>query len=62
MVLLELLNAQGLLPKFDSSVDVFVLIENEQLRPQSLKLIQALRAGPTQEDRSALSVTNRTPA
>ena len=44
VVLLELLRSRGLLPKFDSSTDVFVLVENEALRPQSLKLIQDLRA------------------
>jgi len=44
VVLLELLSARGLLPKFDAAVDVFVLIENEGLRTQSLKLIQDLRA------------------
>jgi len=44
VVLLELLKARGLLPKFDASVDVFVLIENEALRPQSLALVQQLRA------------------
>ena len=33
-----------LLPKFDSTTDVFVLIEDETLRAQSLKLIQDLRA------------------
>ena len=44
VVLLELLKAHGLLPKFDSSTDVFVLIEDETLRPQSLKLVQELRA------------------
>ncbi|HWD93469.1 MAG TPA: histidine--tRNA ligase [Verrucomicrobiae bacterium] len=45
VVLLELLKARGLLPKFDTNVDVFVLIEDESLRPQSLKLVQDLRAG-----------------
>jgi len=45
VVLLELLKARGLLPKFDSSTDVFVLIEDEALRSQSLKLVQDLRAG-----------------
>jgi histidyl-tRNA synthetase len=45
VVLLELLKARGLLPKFDSSTDVFVLIEDENLRPQSLRLVQDLRAG-----------------
>jgi histidyl-tRNA synthetase len=45
VVLLELLKARGLLPKFDTNVDVFVLVEDESLRPQSLKLVQELRAG-----------------
>jgi histidyl-tRNA synthetase len=44
VVLLELLAARGLLPKFDANVDVFILIEDEKLRPQSLKLVQDLRA------------------
>ncbi len=44
VVLLELLKARGLLPQFDGGVDVFVLIEDESLRPASLKLIQNLRA------------------
>jgi histidyl-tRNA synthetase len=44
VVLLELLKARGLLPKFDAGVDVFCLIENETLRPASMKLIQDLRA------------------
>jgi histidyl-tRNA synthetase len=43
VVLLELLKARGLLPKFDANVDVFVLIEDEKFRPQSLKLVQDLR-------------------
>jgi histidyl-tRNA synthetase len=43
VVLLELLKARGLLPQFDVGVDVFVLIENEALRLESLKLIQDLR-------------------
>jgi histidyl-tRNA synthetase len=45
VVLLELLKARGLLPKFDAAVDVFVSIEDESLRPPSLKLIQDLRVG-----------------
>jgi histidyl-tRNA synthetase len=45
VVLLELLKARGLLPKFDTITDVFVLIEDESLRAQSLKLIHDLRAG-----------------
>jgi len=44
VVLLELLKARGLLPQFDGSVDVFVLIEDETRRPESLKLIQDLRS------------------
>jgi histidyl-tRNA synthetase len=43
VVLLELLKARSLLPKFDANVDVFVLIEDENLRAPSLKLIQDLR-------------------
>jgi len=44
VVLLELLKARGLLPKFDAPMDVFVLIEDEALRPISLKLAHDLRA------------------
>jgi len=44
VVLLELLKARGRLPNFDAAVDVFVLIEDESLRPQSLKLAHDLRA------------------
>lgn len=44
VVLLELLKARGLLPKFDGGLDAFVLIEDEVLRPQSLKLVQDLRS------------------
>ncbi|HTA94913.1 MAG TPA: histidine--tRNA ligase [Verrucomicrobiae bacterium] len=44
VVLLEILKARGLLPKFDANVDVFVLIEDETLRAPSLKLVQELRA------------------
>jgi histidyl-tRNA synthetase len=44
VVLLELLKARGLLPKFDAPMDVFVLIENEELRADSLKLVSDLRA------------------
>ncbi len=43
VVLLELLKARGLLPKFDAGLDVFCLIEDEALRPESLKLITDLR-------------------
>ncbi|HMJ90536.1 MAG TPA: ATP phosphoribosyltransferase regulatory subunit [Candidatus Acidoferrum sp.] len=44
VVLLELLKARKLLPQFSAAVDVFVLIEDETLRSDSLKLIQELRA------------------
>jgi histidyl-tRNA synthetase len=44
VVLLELLKERGLLPKFDSQMDVFVLIEDEILRSNSLKLVHDLRA------------------
>ncbi|NOS69477.1 MAG: histidine--tRNA ligase [Verrucomicrobia bacterium] len=44
VVLLELLKARNLLPQFDGGMDVFVLIEDETLRPQSLKLVQDLRS------------------
>jgi histidyl-tRNA synthetase len=43
VVLLELLKARGLLPKFDAGTDVFVMIENESLRASSLKLVHDLR-------------------
>jgi histidyl-tRNA synthetase len=43
VVVLEILKARGLLPKFDANVDVFILIEDETLRAPSLKLIQDLR-------------------
>jgi histidyl-tRNA synthetase len=44
VVLLELLKARHLLPKFDTHMDVYVLIEDEKLRRPSLKLIHDLRA------------------
>jgi histidyl-tRNA synthetase len=44
VVLLELLKARNLLPKFDAVTQVFVMIEEEKLRPQSLKLVQDLRS------------------
>ena len=43
VVLLELLKARKLLPKFDAPMDVFVLIEDENLRADSLKLVSDLR-------------------
>ena len=44
VVLLELLKARKLLPKFDAPMDIFVLIEDENLRADSLKLVSDLRA------------------
>src|SRR2546423_1992226 len=44
VVLLELLKARKLLPKFDPALDVFCLIEDESLRGESLKVIHELRA------------------
>jgi histidyl-tRNA synthetase len=44
VVLLELLRERGLLPKFDSPMDVFVIVEDEALRSESLKLVHDLRA------------------
>jgi histidyl-tRNA synthetase len=43
VVLLELLKARGLLPKFDAGIDVFCLIEDEALRADTLRLVQQLR-------------------
>jgi histidyl-tRNA synthetase len=55
VVLLELLKARGLLPKFDASVDAFCLIEDETLRGESLRLIQDLRAAGFAVDYSLTS-------
>ena len=44
VVLLELLKARVLLPKFDAGLDAFCLVEDETLRAESLRLIQELRA------------------
>jgi len=44
VVLLELLQARNLLPKFDAALDAFCLIEDETLRFQTLRVIQDLRA------------------
>ncbi|HYT59681.1 MAG TPA: histidine--tRNA ligase [Haliangiales bacterium] len=43
VVLTELLKARGLLPKFESGLDVFILIESEASRSDSLRLVQNLR-------------------
>ena len=44
VVLLELLKERKLLPAFKNKIAVFVLIEDETLRPFALRLIQDLRA------------------
>jgi histidyl-tRNA synthetase len=55
VVLLELLKARGLLPKFGGTLDVFCLIEDETLRPASLQLIQQLRSAGLAVDYSLTS-------
>jgi histidyl-tRNA synthetase len=50
VVLLELLKARKLLPQFGAGIDLFCLVEDESLRPQSLGLVQAVRgSGKTVE-------------
>ena len=43
VVLLELLKARGLLPAFSAGINVFVTVEDETLRSESLRLVQDLR-------------------
>jgi len=43
VVLLELLKARGLLPKFDGQIEFFYLIEDETLRAESLRRVQHWR-------------------
>ena len=43
VVLADLLNARGLMPEFTGGVQVYALIEDEDLRADSLKLISELR-------------------
>ena len=45
VMLLEILKARKLLPAFDANVDVYVLVEDEALRGETLKLVQSLRNG-----------------
>ena len=52
VVLLEFLKARALLPKFDAALDAFCLIEDENLRSESLKLIHDLRAAGLAADYS----------
>lgn len=44
VVLLELLRQREALPEFKPGIDVFVLVEDEKVRPTCLQLIQQLRA------------------
>jgi histidyl-tRNA synthetase len=44
VVLCELLQDRKLLPNFTAGLDVFCLVEEESLRPQTLNLIQSLRS------------------
>jgi histidyl-tRNA synthetase len=55
VVLLEVLKARKLLPKFDSATDVFCLIEDESLRLETLKLVQTLRDAGLSADYSLTS-------
>jgi histidyl-tRNA synthetase len=43
VVLLELLKARGLLPKFDAPIEFFYLVEDETLREDSLRRVQHWR-------------------
>src|SRR6266581_6701568 len=43
VVLTELLNARGLLPKLNGAIDIFCLVEAETLRAETLGLVQKLR-------------------
>ena len=52
VVLAELLKARKLVPSFDARLDAFCLIESENLRPASLKLIQELRSAGLSVDYS----------
>ena len=60
VVLTELLRSRGKLPAFTAGLDVFVVIEDESLRAESLRVIQQLREagravefspGPTKADK-----------
>jgi histidyl-tRNA synthetase len=59
VVLLELLKACRLLPRFDGVLDLFCLIEDESLRDESLGLIQKLR-GMASPWTTRLRLPNRT--
>lgn len=50
VVLLELLKTRGLLPKLGADLQVFFLIEDEALRPESLRIIEELRRAGSSVD------------
>ena len=52
VVLTELLNERGLLPEVKPKIDVFLLIENEQLRPKSLYWVEEMRRSDLRVDYS----------
>lgn len=52
VVLVELLRARNLLPKFTSGLDVFCLVEDESLRPRTLEALQAIRSAGYSADYS----------
>lgn len=54
VVLLDLLKGRGLLPKFDAGLHAFCLVEEEMLRPETLKLIQNLRTSGLAVDYSLI--------
>ncbi len=41
--MLELLKSRQLLPGFDAAADLYCVIEDEALRPQTLKVVEELR-------------------
>ena len=43
VVLLELLKARAKTPKVDNNIDVYCLVENEELRPETLQVVQMMR-------------------
>ncbi len=43
VVLTELLGARGLMPAFAADIDIFVVVEDENLRADSLRVVQQLR-------------------
>ena len=43
VVLRDLLEARSLLPAFDAGIDVYCIVAHEELRPETLRLVQDLR-------------------